>query len=212
MSTIQSVSALGALDITAPPALAEKAMSYSDTVSIKNGTPTPTTNIEISPSSRLQSERELSIALGARTRSVDATFGQAIELIEGMKEQLTQITKQYPPFASDNNERVQYLNNFSGLRAQIEALTFKGEPRPSDKWASLKFPTEQPSWDIPSLNPTQATDQEIREAEAYLTRINVNLTEQRQSLYDSVMAALSDSASPDQVRKIAQQLSGYLAD
>lgn len=47
----------------------------------------------------------------------------ALEKLGQLRQPLAVIVKQYPPFAFDSEERVAYLNQFSTLRKEIEALT-----------------------------------------------------------------------------------------
>lgn len=70
---------------------------------------------------QLESSNQAALAI----RSADAAMARISDSLAKMKQALTQIVKQYPPFALDSGERVEYLNSIAGLRKQIEALTIQ---------------------------------------------------------------------------------------
>jgi hypothetical protein len=166
--------------------------------------------VEISISSRLQSGREVAIALGARARAADTTFDRSLRLVEDMKSQLTSITKQFPPFAADSSERFQFLNNFSGLRAQIESLTFPPEPKASGEWSGVDFPPERMDWDVPFLDPANATDEQVQQAEVALERLGQSLMHRRQSFHESMAAVIGENGA-DHARSLSLELRHRLA-
>ncbi|NTV95755.1 MAG: hypothetical protein HGA75_10100 [Thiobacillus sp.] len=196
MSTIQTITPLAPQVLSAPSNLPAAAGSGSVVVRT-SGTIGSDVNLNISPTSRLQSERDAAIELGNRARTADTTFEHALELVKDMKTQLKAITKQFPPFATDSDERIRYLNEFSSLRKQVEALTFPPQPEAVGAWAQVQFPPERLNWDIPVLDPRASSDQAIAKAETELERINTDLTGQRESLYASVMAALGGHAETE---------------
>lgn len=209
MSTIETITPL------APQAL--PTLQYVPTPGVPGSVPERASgsdaavSLNISPSSRLQSDRDTVIALGNRARATDATFERALDLVKDMKAQASAITKQFPPFAADSDERVRYLNNFSSLRKQVEALTFPSKPEASGDWSQVSFPAERLNLDIPSLDPASSSDGEIAQAEVELERISADLASQRESLYDSVMAALGDNTEAELARALSQELRTKLA-
>lgn len=208
MSSIQTITPLAQQALPATPSVP---VGTAGTVTEHLPGRDAAVTLNISPSSRLQSGRDNAIALGNRARAADATFERALALVQDMKTQLGAITKQFPPFANDDNERVRYLNNFSGLRKQVESLTFPPEPKAAGAWAQVRFPAERLDVTIPDLDPANASDADIVQAEDQLGRIGADLTRQRESLYDSVMAALGGSAEADQALVLAQAVRARLA-
>lgn len=86
----------------------------------------------------------------AAASDVKTAIGQRLSQ---MKEALTEIVKQYPPYSVEDRRRVAYLQLFSGLRKEIEALT-----------APLGRSVEQSAQavaQVPSLDPAKASDQEV---------------------------------------------------
>lgn len=162
--------------------------------------------VEISTPSRLQSDRDAAIEVGNYARRLDVALVRAGSLVDRMKEQLLVITKQFPPFAADSSERFQYLNSFSGLRAQFESLTFPPEPEVAGEWAGLIIPAGNFGWDIPSLDPSKATDDEIRKAEAEIDKINGDIEQQRQSLHSLVSSALGGQERVEEARLLSQSI------
>lgn len=60
-------------------------------------------------------------------RYAKEALGRIETYVEQLKDQLTSVVKQYPPYPIDSQERVEYLNGFSSLRKQIDALTLPPE-------------------------------------------------------------------------------------
>ncbi|NWG87671.1 MAG: hypothetical protein HXY26_09240 [Hydrogenophilaceae bacterium] len=73
-----------------------------------------------------------------------------------MKDALTAIVKQYPPYRVEDRRRVEYLQLFSGLRKEIEALT---TPLGQSVEQTAKAAAQ-----VPALDPAKASDQEVRSA------------------------------------------------
>jgi hypothetical protein len=64
-------------------------------------------------------------------RIVDQSMGKIATQIDRMKEQLTQLIKQFPPFPPGSEEKIRHLRNFNGLREIIDQLTLP----PKEKYA-----------------------------------------------------------------------------
>jgi hypothetical protein len=64
-------------------------------------------------------------------RIVDQSMGKIATQIDRMKEQLTQLIKQFPPFPPGSEEKIRHLRNFNGLREIIDQLTVP----PKEKYA-----------------------------------------------------------------------------
>jgi len=173
---------------------------------------TEAAKVSLSESARVQAWRTEAIALGHRAREADAALEKAIELVKGMKAQLSSITKQFPPFPADSDERLRYLIGFSGLRAQVESLTFPPEPRDDGHWARIQFPPERIGWDIPRLDPASASEAAVEAAESLLEHIIDDLGQRRQTLFDSVVSVVGGASGVDQARHLAERIRGNVAD
>ncbi len=63
-------------------------------------------------------------AIAMTVRQVDATMETIDDNISRMKDQLTRIVKQYPPYPPDSKDRKNILQNFGQMRRLIERLSF----------------------------------------------------------------------------------------
>jgi len=150
---------------------------------------------------RLESSNQAALAI----RSADATMAHISDSLAKMKQALTHIVKQYPPFALDNRDRVEYLNSIAGLRKQIEALTvLPGAGRQGaaatyevsfPDGGQFAFRVSQPalggkSLDIPLLG-TQAGDDEVAAALDKVSAAGEAIANERSALAGAVRAAVS---------------------
>ncbi len=182
---------------------AERGRSASDDAEV--------TRVVLSESARVQAWRDDAVALGQRAREADTALAKAIDLVKQMKAQLSAVTKQFPPFPADSEERFRYLNGFSGLRAQVESLTFPPEPASEGNWAGIRFPPERIGWDIPRLDPATADDAAVQAAEAQVGRIADDLVQRRQSLFDSVARVAGGGYGVDQARQLVEHIRAVIA-
>lgn len=104
-------------------------------------------------------------ALNARLNAVAKSIGHSDSvmrkiggLLEEMEKRLDAAAKSYPPFPPGSEERVKYLESYTGLRAQIDQLTIP--PREDDTRRVLE---DSNGLDIPDL-PKDASDEQIRGA------------------------------------------------
>ena len=184
-----------------------------NTHTISQGTTgTHSSRVEISPPSRLQSDRDTAIEAGNYARRVDDALIKAGSLANEMKEKLFAITKQFPPFAANSDERFQYLNSFSGLRAQFESLTFPSDPEVGGGWVDLIIPAKQYGWDMPTLDPSKATDDEVRKAEAEIEKVNGDIDQQRQNLRNLVSSALGGHERVEEARLLSKITGQSISD
>jgi len=115
-------------------------------------------------------ERQDTVTLSTRGRiaehggrpdtGVKQTGTRVGSLIGSMRSLLGRIVKNYPPYAPDDAERVQFLRNYIALRKELDRLAF-----PPDETGAQPGPQMQR--DIPSLS-ERASDAEVAAAYAYL--------------------------------------------
>ena len=67
--------------------------------------------------------------LAKNIRSQGETLIKINDFVEGMKEKLNKIVKNYPPFPPDSPERMELLKSFTALRKEIERMTFPAEDK-----------------------------------------------------------------------------------
>jgi len=142
--------------------------------------------VNISHVASLRLKKDQSIEAGKRVHQVDQVMARQIEALDQMRSKLGAILRQYPPFAFDDPERAKYLEAFSGLRAQIEALTWPKEPTLD---ALIPQQIQLPKFgnvpDVPKLLP-DASDDEVRMAYASIETALGVVTGQRGALAESV--------------------------
>jgi hypothetical protein len=128
--------------------------------------------------SQLRNRQEALNSAASVVREVGNTAEKAGQLLNRMESELGAVVKMYPPYPVDSPERVQMLNNFGGLRKQIEALTFppaesldavgrllgnqangNADAGEVAKAASL---VKEPMWDILALDSMTASDADVR--------------------------------------------------
>jgi hypothetical protein len=125
----------------------------------------------------------------------------ADELLGDIKINLTEIVKQYPPLAHDAPQRVAYLNAITGLRKQLEALSFPPDRAVSAEsgvalgrgmdWLATTppVPTVPSEGDlaIPELDPATATDKQIEEALGVVTAVQDHIAALRENMWGDVL-------------------------
>jgi hypothetical protein len=72
---------------------------------------------------RLTTRDEHARAVAAHIRTMDQTMETVATTVDAMKKDLEVITKSYPPYPPDSEERVKQLKSYAGLRAAIDRLT-----------------------------------------------------------------------------------------
>jgi hypothetical protein len=121
--------------------------------------------------------KDMLVEAALQIRHAQSGLDSADRLLAEIKANLVQIVKQYPPFAHDSPQRIAYLNAITGLRKQLEALSFPpagvqgGSPELSVQLLgghSLSPPQAalpQPGdLAIPELSPQAASDGEVASA------------------------------------------------
>ncbi|MDD5390008.1 MAG: hypothetical protein PHD37_11715 [Gallionellaceae bacterium] len=150
-------------------------------------------------------------------REVSDTVGQAGQLLGKVEKNLGEIVKMYPPYPIDNPQRISLLNEISGLRKEIEGLTFppaaavdavghlfanqtdttaKGDATTAKPDASLAAVKDQP-WDLPKLDPRTASDAEVSKAlDQVKTRMS-SLEDLQTRLWKDVDNFVKQAKSPE---------------
>jgi len=159
--------------------------------------------------------RDQMYAAALQIRTADAAMAEIGQKLGEMKAVVQVIVKQFPPFALDSQERIEFLNNISGLRRQIEALTIPAPDKPYGAMladpakvqgageASFSSPNGEhfvikappvhlgPSGlDLPEL-PLNASDAALGAMLGRITQAETRLAAGRSGLAESVRAAMA---------------------
>lgn len=141
-------------------------------------------------------ELDVSNRTAQAVRAADAAMAQVGDSVAKIKQALTQIVKQYPPYGQESRERLEYLSSIAGLRKQIEAvapfLSFAG-----DGQQAVSFPGEDKALDladfglgqldIPELGP-KASDAEVAAALVKVEAVEVRVGTNRAALAEAVQS------------------------
>ncbi len=175
---------------------------------------------------QLQNRHEELNGAASVVREVEQSAEKASQLLNKMENELGSVVKMYPPYPVDSPERVQLLNNFGGLRKQIEALTFPPEDAvkavgrvlsgqgndkadngsESEKAASL---IKEPMWDISTLDPLTASDEDVGKALDQVTAMKAVVDTLQAGMWKDVVNFVNQtdpSAAEDGSSKIRNQL------
>ncbi len=159
-------------------------------------------------------------------REVSDTVEQSDKLLGKVEENLGEIVKMYPPYPIDSPQRISLLNDISGLRKQIEALTFPpsdtvdavgrllGKQADATDTAgdtatnldTLEVLKEQ-MWDIPALDPLAASDAEVSKALDQVKAMKSSLEDLKDGMWNDVVSFVEQAQSPEaQAAGVREQL------
>jgi hypothetical protein len=144
--------------------------------------------------------KDMLVEAALQIRRAQSGLDSADKLLAEIKANLIQIVKQYPPYAQDSPQRIAYLNAITGLRKQLEALSFaptgeKGvRPIPSGQGfdgqsalpprAALPQPGDLA---IPELSPQTASDGEVASALDAVKSSQDKVAQLKKSMWEDVM-------------------------
>lgn len=149
-------------------------------------------------------------------REVGDTVEQSGELLGKVEKNLGEIVKMYPPYPIDSPQRVSLLNDISGLRKQIEALTFPPsdavdavgrlignqkdasgkEGEAATKLDALAAIKDQ-MWDIPALDPKAASDEEVSKVLDQVKATKSSLEDLKNGMWEDVVSFVKQAQSPE---------------
>lgn len=130
-------------------------------------------------------------------RAIDSGADGFQHMLFAMRDALTGIVKQYPPFPPDSRQRADFLNNFSNLRKEIDALTFP--PPESFPPEVTTDATVAPGADVakklkeiadylPKLGaPAETSDEEVADALSKIQEALTQVVEQKGKLWEDVV-------------------------
>lgn len=174
---------------------------------------------------KIRSSAEQRAELAAQVRQFQNGTQQADELLARIKEQLVRIVKQYPPFAHDDPQRLAYLNAITGLRKQLDALTFPPERQLRETFSNqaevrMAVPSVpaipiRNDLAMPDLDPINATDADIETALAAIEKAQNTLQDMRGSMWQDVVRFIGEAnlgrSGDDQAQAKAGEVRGYVA-
>jgi hypothetical protein len=153
-------------------------------------------------------------------REIDQVASKSEELLDKIDDKLGEIVKMYPPYPIDSPQRVSLLNEIGGLRKQVDALSFP----PSDVVDTLQKllnPQEIRSeeetdfsfgfksveeiktklWDIPLLDSSDATDQEIASVLKQIREVKSSIEDLQAGMWRDVVSFVKKADSPESENK-----------
>lgn len=134
--------------------------------------------------------------------------------LEGMKQSLTEIVKNFPPFLSGSPERVKLLKSFNGLRHEMDSLMIP--PPPTDENTAPKINSSSLGLQEMPIMPPGDTDQGIYRTLNSLDNA-AQLVKQQQDLLPREVAHISAGyvhssfAGPSRALSLSTGMSGETA-
>lgn len=180
-----------------PPVAQPTAHLAAQAPKVKAGQPTP--HQEVLSGAVTAPAKEVATRLAAIHDDKSVRVVQAVALrtastvniqMEAIKEALTHIVKDYPPFAMGDEKRQQYLMSISGIRSQIEALMippngFNHQALPNslqtkETWNNLFQGVNLP--ELSASGPNEATNAQVFSALDSVGSLQAGLAVQRSAL------------------------------
>lgn len=124
-------------------------------------------------SAKIRQIKDVLIDAAVSVRNADKRLANAADLLGEIKANLKGIVKQYPLFANEAPQRIAYLNAITGLRKQLEALSFHpdtGQASHRLTLGTIDWPLSPPplprvpspdGFSIPVLDPGSASEEEV---------------------------------------------------
>ncbi len=168
----------------------------------------------------LRSRQDELNAVAAVVRDVNAVTNKAEKLLSDMEGKLGTLVKLYPPYPLDNPDRISLLNDFGGLRKQIDALDF---PAPEELAAVTRLSgledgrfgpqklnaatgaeskmgygqIKQPLFEIPELDSTSASDAEVAHTLEKVVVAKAAMQELQSRIWQDVDAFIGQAGTPE---------------
>lgn len=177
---------------------------------------------------QLRGRQEVLNQAASVVREVGNTVEKADQLLTKMEDELGKVVKMYPPYPIDNPERVSLLNSFGGLRRQIDALTFpppatldavgrligsQEDPNAKDaagtEKQSIASLVKEPMWDIPTIDPLTASDEDVSKALDQVEAMKKTLEELQSGMWQDVISYVKQADTPqaqDEAAGVRDQL------
>ena len=126
---------------------------------------------------------ELLVSTAKNIRKTDEALTAGVTIIAQMKEQLSTIVKQFPPFPPESKDRMELLMSYSALQKQITSLMVPPPPPPvyekvQHMWDNL-FSNQSRTLQTPQL-PANVPDSYVKAAAEQLNNLKdqVNLVQE----------------------------------
>lgn len=162
--------------------------------------------------SRLLGQQDMLNKSASVVRELGGAIEKADQLLGKVADHLDKIVKMYPPYPIDNPLRVALLNQISGLRKQIDQLTFP-QPETVDAVGRLlgaKADAAGKGGDpasqkdavaaakaLPVLDPQAASDAEVGKALDQVKAAKTSLQDLRVGMWQDVVNFVKQSESPE---------------
>ncbi len=153
-----------------------------------------------------------------QVRRTEANLQALDRYLSGMKKNLVELVKMYPPYPMDSPQRVALLNQIQGLRQQVDALVFQVPSRlpfpesAQDPVAAPESTLLKPSdLGLPTLDPGNASDAQIGQALVQVEQAQTTVSQARQGMWHDVVRIVGLNSSA-QAESQSKAVRGYLAN
>ena len=174
---------------------------------------------------RLQGRQDELNQAASFLREAGSTLDKAAKTLDALEKGLEKIVKIYPPYPLDDPQRVDLLNKLSGLRKEIDSLTFPPPERLNAVGRLLgggesqagnlgvdgnAAPGSDPITDIPALDPKSASDKEVSQAYEQVKLLKSVVEDVQSGIWKDVVDFVQKADTPA-ARNHAAELRDQLA-
>jgi hypothetical protein len=173
----------------------------------KNDRQTPDSTQVAGVYSHLRGRQDALNQAASVLREVGKGVEKAGKLLDKVESSLDQIVKMFPPYPVNSPIRVSLLNKVSGLHQQIDQLTF---PSPdtvnvvnrllngkTDASANPIAGVQHQLWDLPTLDPQAASDQQVSQALDQVKALQADLKASQTGMWQDVVSFVRKAETPE---------------
>lgn len=191
-------------------------------ISLQSGVSTAQSSPETASSqiagiySQLQARQDQLAEAASFLREAGGTLDKAAKTLDAMEKGLGKIVKMYPPYPLDDPQRIDLLNQLSGLRREIDALTFPppeqldavgrllGGEDVKTAEAGKAYPGNDTKSNIPALDPKAASDKEVSQAFEQVKAIKATVEDLQSGMWNDVVAFVRQADTPEAQRHASE--------
>lgn len=189
-------------------------------VLVKQGQQTAASSQVTGVFAQLRVRQDVLYRSASMIREIDHAASKAEELLNKVDNKLGEIVKMYPPYPIDNPQRISLLNDIGGLRKQVDALTFppsdavdalqkllnpemieSGEDVDLDFGSKSVEEVKTRLWDIPLLDPTKATDEEVVDVLSQIRELKSSIEDLQAGMWKDVVSFVKKADSTESASK-----------
>jgi hypothetical protein len=153
-------------------------------------------------------KHDAAIEAATQHQAADKTLQQAGDLLGQVGGALGNIVKMYPPYPHDHPERINLLNQLTGLRKQLEALTFS--PVIPQGQQQVQGVLKQPEWGAIEQSPQSVADNALKGLAQTTSDAAAQLGLERAHMWQDVVPT-GTAGDPASAAKLSERTSMDLA-